>query len=1066
MSFDFKSWKATIAISLIVAINSDACAQVKFENPVKVDGDGLPVGMAIGDFDNNSYTDIAFLSSPDGKLHVIYNDGTYQFTTSVTEAVGSGYSYAISAADFNEDGRTDVATVNRHSPVNERLSILISTGTSFTKFSFSVPGPSESYNVTTGDFDNDGHADVLVPNVGQVLTWYKGDGLGGFTSQTANTITTGASMLLADLNNDAKSDLVVGRGDQMDIYISSGATLVKTTKSIGSYVGPMIATDFNTDGSKDIVGWFASGTAFIGKLTNNGSGSFGSLQVVPSSTSVGQGLASGDYNLDGQQDLAVGTYDGAGPAILLNGSGSFTRDPFTDERCNETIALAFVDFDKDGTPELAHLSSFGSLSIIKRTAGNFQVAHKRILGNIPLRGLSRDLNHDGNMDLVSASISNGAVAIGYGNGDLTFDENIYLLGTGYRVEHVEAGDFNSDGFDDILFCERYLSSNYKVKLALTNGAGIYQTPVEISSATGSMTLPGDFNLDGKLDFFCQSGVFIGNGAGAFSFQAMSIGSWPLYGNTAFLDANSGPDLVIGDAIDAWTLLNPGNGTFAAPVKVATTRKIIHPVAGQYDGDNLTDIFALTEFNRFLAFKNNGAGGFQENVFTVASPLIFNNQDKLTTADYNQDGLGDVAIALDRDAGGGNYIREIAVYLQRPDNTFRLKTEIVTLADAHQDLASADFNNDGSKEIVAFSVFNGIEVLQSHFVAEPTTQAGPISVIEKTDVTAKLGFVKGTGHGRLVLLRKSTFPAELPEDDGVYAANTQFGLGNIIGNNNFVVLRGDQEEVTITGLQEGTNYVATVFEYREDLLHGINNYFTSSFPSLAFKTKTNQTITFPAITTKTEGDPPFTPTNQASSGLPVLLSSSSANISISANEITIGLPGPVTVSATQSGDSEYMPAPVVNRTFCVIPTQPTITLSEPTPNSYLLTSSRSSHNQWLLNGQPIAGANNTTFQPVMNGIYTVMVDYDGCSAVSDPADVVTGLDESTATMVWPNPVSGTLTLNGIELKSVTLTSSRGEEFILPADALPGETRVNLSGLSTGIYFLSLGHGEIVRVVVNR
>lgn len=1052
---------SVVLFACLATMYQEAQAQFTFDMSRKVDGEGSPEDLAIGDFDNNGFKDMAYITSTEGKLHVLYNNGTYVYTNSSTDAGGVNYDYRLVSADFNEDGKSDLAIVNRNSPVSERLIILISTGTSFTKSNFSIPGPTDIYTISTDDFDSDGHADVVVPNIGQALTWYKGNGLGGFSQQTDNNVIGGSSLVVADFNNDSKNDFAIGRGQQMDIYLSSSTTFAKTTVNLGTTPIYIITSDLNNDNNTDIVGSFSSsGTVYIAGMTNNGSGGFSNPVLIPSSTSASSRLASADYNDDGLQDLAIATYNGTGPAILLNTGGAFIKDPFSDERVNDVLNLTFVDLDNNGGPELVCLSGFPSLSVVKRVNDSFELVHKEILGNSPLRGLARDVDHDGNIDLVNASISNGAATIKRGKGNLTFESNTYLLGAGYRVEYVEAADFNSDGFDDILFMDLYLSGISKVKLSLTDNQGHHQTPFEVSQASG-IVVAGDFNLDGKQDFFCWNGVFFGNGDGSFNHQAMSLGVYPYYAKIANLNADGAPDLVIGDAVDAWTLLNSGNGNFADPVKLASTKRVARLEVGHYDTDNLTDIFTISDNNTFSVFQNTGVGVFQEFVFSVQQPLTISSDYLFTVADFNQDGRGDVAIRVNRN-NVGIYVPKIAIYVQRQNNTYKLKTELLAQSDGQQDITSADLNNDGSPDLIGFSVIHGIEVYPGFFIAEPTSQAGPITVLDRTDISAKLGFGKGAGDGRIVLLRKNTFPAELPEDDAFYSANNQFGQGANIGNSNFVVLRGDQTEVTITGLQAGTEYVATVFEYRDDLARLINNYLTSSYPAIAFKTKSTQTISFSALTSKTEGDPSFLVTAQASSGLPVEFSSSNTNVVLSQGQVIIVGPGPVTITATQGGNEEYMPAPAVSQSFCVNPAQPVITLTS-SGTQIILTSSSSSNNQWILNGLPIPGAINPSYVAESGGTYTVLVNYGGCSAMSD---IVTGIEEMARMVVSPIPASGIIILHGIEVRVVKLTSSQGAQFQLSAEAHAGESRVDVSNISAGLYFLSAGNEVYTKVLISR
>jgi len=1061
-------YRLTIIFAMLACLGNfcpEANAQLTFDISRKVEGGEFPQDLAIGDFDNNGFKDIAYITSPDGELNTLYNDGTFNYTTSSIVAGGAGHDYLLAVADFNEDGKSDLAIINRNSPVNERLIILISTGTSFTKFNFSIPGPIDIYAVSTEDFDNDGHADVLVPNMGQALTWYKGNGLGGFSQQTDNTIIGGSSIVVTDFNNDSKKDLAIGSGFQLNIYLSSGTVLVKTTVDLIARPSKLIATDINNDNSMDIVGSFYFSSEQLASLTNNGAGVFSSLVMIPTPTTATSSLASADYNGDGLQDLAIATYNGTGPGILLNTGGAFANNPFSDERVNSINNLMFADLDNMGGPELVCLSYSPSLSVLKTVNGSFQLVHKEILGNMPLRGLARDVDHNGKVDLVNPSTQNGAAIIKRGNGDLTFGGNAFILGTGDMVEYVETSDFNSDGYDDILFTERYLSGETKVKLSLTDIQGNYQTPFEISQASG-IVIAEDFNMDGKQDFFCPTGVFLGNGAGAFNQQPKIFdtqgGAYLYYVKIANLNNDGLPDLVVGNAFNAWTLLNSGNGNFADPVTLDSPRRIARVEVGHYDTDDLSDIFTISD-NTFSAFKNMGNGTFQEFPFTVEQPLTVTIENVFTIADFNQDGLGDFAIRVNRNNSGID-VPEIAVYLQQQDNTYKLKTELISQLDGQQDLTSADMNNDGSADLIGFSVGNGIEIFPGYFIPEPTVQAGPISILDRTDVTVKLGFTKGSGDGRLVVLRKNTFPARLPEDEEFYFANSQFGQGENIGNSNFVVLRGDQTEVTITGLEAGTDYVATVFEYRDYLEKSINNYLTDPFATLSFKTKINQTISFLPINSKTQGDPSFTLTAQASSGLPVEFSSSNTNVVLTQAQVSITGPGLVTITASQGGNEDYMPALVVSHTFCINPMQPVITISE-SGSQIILTSSSGSNNQWMLNEQPIPGAINTTYVVKASGTYTVKVDYDGCSASSTP-DIVTGVNEIMKTVVSPNPAFSLLILHGIEVRAVTLTSTKGDQFQLSAEVTDGESRVDVSVLSAGIYILSTGTGAYAKVLINR
>jgi uncharacterized repeat protein (TIGR03803 family) len=77
----------------------------------------------------------------------------------------------------------------------------------------------------------------------------------------------------------------------------------------------------------------------------------------------------------------------------------------------------------------------------------------------------------------------------------------------------------------------------------------------------------------------------------------------------------------------------------------------------------------------------------------------------------------------------------------------------------------------------------------------------------------------------------------------------------------------------------------------------------------------QTIAFETPADRMLGDPPFSVTATASSGLPVTFSAS-GSCSISENTVTLTAVGSCTIVASQSGNGSYLPAEDVARTFAI------------------------------------------------------------------------------------------------------------------------------------------------------
>ena len=118
----------------------------------------------------------------------------------------------------------------------------------------------------------------------------------------------------------------------------------------------------------------------------------------------------------------------------------------------------------------------------------------------------------------------------------------------------------------------------------------------------------------------------------------------------------------------------------------------------------------------------------------------------------------------------------------------------------------------------------------------------------------------------------------------------------------ITLTGESGTVEVTVTQEGSEQYNAA---------SVTTSFTVNDPA-----KTDQTITFEALTDKTFGDAPFDLTATASSGLPVSFTVISGPASVTDNTVTITGAGEVTVEATQAGDDDYNAATPVQQSFTV------------------------------------------------------------------------------------------------------------------------------------------------------
>src|SRR5207248_1869156 len=101
------------------------------------------------------------------------------------------------------------------------------------------------------------------------------------------------------------------------------------------------------------------------------------------------------------------------------------------------------------------------------------------------------------------------------------------------------------------------------------------------------------------------------------------------------------------------------------------------------------------------------------------------------------------------------------------------------------------------------------------------------------------------------------------------------------------------------------------------LSGVSAVAASTTYSLALIGPRKQTIAFAPLPNKTFGDPDFTVSATASSGLPVSFAAS-GHCTVSRAKVHLTGAGSCTITASQAGNANWRPAPPVAQTFSIAP----------------------------------------------------------------------------------------------------------------------------------------------------
>ena len=157
-----------------------------------------------------------------------------------------------------------------------------------------------------------------------------GNGAGGFSPVT--TYATGGSdptsVAAADLNHDGNPDLVVvnsGSYGPIGVLLGNGAggfsPVTQTYITAATAPTNVAIGDFNGDGNLDVAvsNDIRTGTAII--LLGDGTGGFSSQTSFSTGGRSAMPIVAGDFVGNGMSDLAVGNLFGDSIGVLLNGSG-------------------------------------------------------------------------------------------------------------------------------------------------------------------------------------------------------------------------------------------------------------------------------------------------------------------------------------------------------------------------------------------------------------------------------------------------------------------------------------------------------------------------------------------------------------------------------------------------------------------------------------------------------------------------------------------------------------------------------------------------------------------------
>ena len=464
-------------------------------------------------------------------------------TTSVAYSLLAGYPSGGASnpnrqyvtADFNGDGKLDVATLNGDGTV----SVLLGHGDGtfappavlqpdfVTALSLSGTVTVTPIGITTGDFNDDGKLDIAVYNLasgsvsgaGSMITVFAGFGDGTF-GNPIDSISGPASapvsnfLVATDIDGDGYCDLLTPSADGLGgvsvwagkaggFFLPPAVQIPTPATGITGEAGPILS-DFNGDGIPDLALAYgtSTGNQVVALALGNGDGTFKPLTTIESNSSFAGnnnvGLAAADFDEDGTQDIALyyevctsasGPCSGSVDLLTGVGNGTFVLPPLTTSSLpagNPNLIVA--DLNEDSHSDLFVLNT----PLIGRGDGTFIVNSVTAPNSAAAVG---DFNNDGMLDVISMDPAGVIV-------DLRTTPDF----TGYEQPTSQTVIAGANTSYQIFLAPLYGSEN-DVALSVSgvpSGATSFFTPVatvprgngstQLQVNTTSSVTPGTYNL--------------------------------------------------------------------------------------------------------------------------------------------------------------------------------------------------------------------------------------------------------------------------------------------------------------------------------------------------------------------------------------------------------------------------------------------------------------------------------------------------------------------------------------------------------------------------------------------
>lgn len=622
-----------------------------------------PASVAVGDLDADGKPDLVVTNYNSANISVYKNTstvGSISFAAKVDFAAANNPTSAL-IADLDGNGQPEIIVANQGSNSISVYRNISDPGIlDNTAFSAKVDYAANSFpqTVTAADFDGDGKPDLAFANSGSntasVLQNTSTSGAafnaGSFAARV-DYITASSPVAIAgaDFDGDGKNEMIVTNGgaNSVSIFrntstlgvIDAGTFAAKVDFTTAAGPRAINVADLNGDGKPEIftANLSAPGASAISLFLNTSTsgtinaGSASAKIDIPLTLGSPGSVITGDVDGDGRPDIIAGNDNNL--SLLRNlipppNPPAITSFTPASGLINASVTINGTNF---GATPAANTVFFGAVKATVTSANATQ-----LIVTVPVQG---------NYDYISVTNTTTNLTAYSAKPFVTTFTPVVNRGFIPRVDltagnftrHIAMGDLDGDGKPDLVAASNIGTAVSVYRNTSVSGTLSYAAKVDLTVDNGPMSAAiGDIDGDGKPDLVTTSGTTLSvfrntSVSGSISFAAkvdfttLTSAASAIIGD---LDGDGNPDVAVTNGtLDNMSVFRNtstvGNISFGTRLDIATGLVPTSISMGDLDGDGKPDLVVANEANSSVSVFRNisplGGLSFEARVnFTTAT----------------------------------------------------------------------------------------------------------------------------------------------------------------------------------------------------------------------------------------------------------------------------------------------------------------------------------------------------------------------------------------------------------------------------------------------------------------